>query len=92
MDKNPGTKEYRVWLRPDTITQVKFLALLLNRSYNWNMVLDDVIRMGVWYLNRTAQMELADWKGFKELLNDAEDLKLRIVKGLPDPAEDIDEL
>lgn len=60
--------------------QAKLLSLLLNRD-DWHMVVDDLLRLGIVYLNEVAHMELADWKDFAKLLSVKDELSLRIITG-----------
>ena len=88
MHKDKNTNQYRVWLRPETIQNVKLLSLILNRE-DWNVVMDDLIRIGIYYMNNTAKMDLADWSDFRKLLSEPSELRLRIIKGsLPVPGKD----
>ena len=80
------TKQYRVWLRPDTVKQAKLLALLIGRDYDWNEVADDAMRAGIAYLSKVGELELTDWKTSLKLFDLRSDLGLRIVRGdLPQP-------
>lgn len=87
--KDRDAEEFRLWLRRETIDQVKLLALILRRP-DWHIVLDDVIQLGVFYLNKAAKLELADWKDYRKLIDNAEDLNLRIIKGGLPELEEID--
>ena len=73
--------QYRLYLRTDTITQIKLLALILGRADEWNEVADDMMRMGVAYANEAGHLELQDWKGSLTLWDLSKDLKLSTIKG-----------
>jgi hypothetical protein len=84
--QDKATRQYRVWLRKETVQQVKALALILDKD--WNIVLDDVVRTGVAYLNEVGKLELAGWDGRFKLMELDADLGLRILRGtLPKPEE-----
>jgi hypothetical protein len=85
--KDHRAREYRIWLRPDTVKQVKLLTMLMNRN-DWNMVADDMIRIGVSYFNRVAKMELTDWDGSMDLLDLDGDIGLSTLRGELPPPED----
>lgn len=88
MHKDTTAKEYRVWLRESSIKQVKTLALILNRE-DWHQVLDDVVRVGVAYVNEAAKLELASYSDTLKLFNLGTDMKLTVLSGeeLPNIAE-----
>ena len=79
--KDRGMKQFRVWLKPDTVKQVKYLALILGRDDEWNIVLDDMVRIGVAYANSAGKLELADWDPNLKLIDLKDDLGLRVFRG-----------
>ena len=85
MHRDRNHKQFRLWLRPESVQQLKLLALVLGRD-DWNQVADDAIRVGVAYINEAAKLELADWKDTMKLFDLRRDLGLKILKGdLPLP-------
>lgn len=84
--KDKQTRQYRLWLRESTLKQVKLLALVLGRD-DWNLVADDMLQLGIAYMNDTAKLELADWQPTMRLVDlRSPDLHLRVIKGdLPLP-------
>jgi hypothetical protein len=83
--RDKSTQQFRIWLRPETVKQLKLLTLILGRD-DWNLVADDMIRMGVAYTNETAKLELAEWSDQLTLFDLASDMKLHVLKGdLPHP-------
>ena len=68
--------------------QIRLLSLILNRDGDWHQVMDDCIRIGIFYLNKVGKLELADWKDFKKLFDSSEEMELRIIRGeLPVPGD-----
>jgi hypothetical protein len=85
--KDKSTKQYRFWLRPETVQQVRLLTLLLGRD-DPNQVCDDMIRAGIAYTNETAKIKLAEWDPKLKLFDLNADLELRVLRGtLPMPSE-----
>ena len=83
--KDSATSQYRLYLRPDTVKQLKLLTLILGRD-DWNLVADDMIRLGIAYMNETGKLELADWKNSISLMDLRQNLGLRVIRGeLPLP-------
>lgn len=76
-----------MWLRKDTVKQVKALALITDKD--WNIVLDDCLLAGIAYLNEVGKLELSSWDGKLKLVELDSDLPIRIVSGtLPKPGEE----
>ena len=59
-DKDAG--QFRVWLNHTTVRDVKLLTLILGKD-DWNRVMDDVLKIGMAYINDVGKLELPDWSG-----------------------------
>ncbi len=77
--KDKTTRQVRLYLRPQTILQLKALTLITGRD-DWNVVCDDMIQLGIAYANEKGKLELAEWQPTIKLLS-LDTLKLRVLRG-----------
>ena len=84
--KDKHAKQYRLYIRPETIKQVRALSLIANKS-DWNEVADDCMAVGVAYFNQFGKFELADWDGTLRLA-DLSKVSQRMVSGQLLPLEE----
>lgn len=79
--KKTGMKQYRVYLTPEAIKQVKLFSLVLGREDEWNVVLNECVLAGVAYLNSACNAELAEYDDTLKVVDLKDNLGLRIFRG-----------